>query len=477
MLRNIFVKIVGVTMMSHSISSSPRFFHDLKLSHVGESSNLQYRGFAGVDGMIMIGFSLIILLAITGMHIGLINTIVPTLHEKINYVPTFYVYDNGTRIDTIPEADIEAEKRRRSVFNESEEEKINDIRVKILELEQEKLEAIKIVDQESIDEIDEKIDNYNQKLLEMGFDPDPNRNFKLYWMFGVPASMFFVALLILSLVVLLVERINLGVQRGTAMKIFKISVISLAIIYAVPEVWDPIAIVINNAGLYMLDPVDGKPHETVEKLFCRMGNVCVEDSRVLLDQDVHKSLIANPNMGVDFFSDIFLGLFRVTIESMMAITFFISSTIRISFMLMIVITLPLWLVFRCIPPMKKVTNAVLSSFVGCCFASPLISIILFIGEENLVGNPGDAMTEWITVLSIALLAQTFLMILAPILQSSMSQATSTVSTGIMSTSAAVGSAGGMVAGAASAKLSKKSDAGRDYTTSGSGPGADPRRKK
>ena len=126
-------------------------------------------------------------------------------------------------------------------------------------------------DIELVKQIDEKIDNYQQRLLEKGFDPDPNRNFKLYWMFGIPASMFFVALLILSLVVLLVEKMNLGIQRGTAMRMFKISIVSLALIYAVPEIWDPIAIVINNTGLYMLDPIDGKPHETTQKLFCRMG--------------------------------------------------------------------------------------------------------------------------------------------------------------------------------------------------------------
>lgn len=391
-------------------------------------TQLQHRGLFGVDAAIMIGFGMMALLAVMGMHMGLINDIVPSLHEKINYIPTFYNYDNGTRIDSIPEPDIKKEKLRLRVHQEDAETKINDIRVKILELGQDKLDAIKINNIELANQIDEEIKKYEQKLLESGFDPD--MNIKLYWMFGLPAALFFAGLLVFSLVVLLLERMNFGVQRGTAMKIFQYSIISLALIYAVPEIWDPIAIEINKIGLYMLDPVDSKPHETVQKLFCRMGNICVEDSRDLLDEDLYKSLMANPDQGKDFFADVILGLFRVTTESMMALMFFITATIRIAFMLMIIITLPLWLIFRCIPPMKKVSNAVMSSFVGCCVAPPLVSIILFIVEQNLIGNPCDAMTEWVTVLGISILAQTFLVMMAPILQSSISQATSTIQTGI-----------------------------------------------
>ena len=374
--------------------------------------------------------------------------------------------------------------KKNSIFNETPDEVIDKIRLEIIKLGQKQIDAITINDIELAEEIGLEIKALEQELKYLGFDPaDPLINLKLYKMFAIPAQLFFVGLLVLSLIVLLVERINLGIQRGTAMKIFKLSIISLAVIYAVPEVWDPIAIELNDIGLYMLDPVDGKPGETVTKLWCRMGNVCVTDSRELLDEDLHKSLMANPNMGRDFFADIILGLMRVTMESMMAMTFFVSATIRIAFMLMVIITLPLWLVLRLIPPVKKVSNAILSSFVGCCFAPPLMSIILFIGEQNLISRHDDALTEWVTVLGIAILSQTFLTMLAPILQSSMSQATSTVSTGIQSTTMAISSGVGMAKGAVSKAAHKNdgkgggSSTGGEYTGSSSGPGPDPRNFK
>ena len=91
-------------------------------------TQLQHRGLFGIDAAVMIGFAMLGLVAVMVMHMGIIEMIVPTLHERINYMPTFHTYENGTRV-TIE--DPVEEKRRRSVFNETEESKINDVRLKI----------------------------------------------------------------------------------------------------------------------------------------------------------------------------------------------------------------------------------------------------------------------------------------------------------------------------------------------------------
>jgi len=259
-----------------------------------------------MDAAIMIGFMMMSLMAVMAMHMTLINDIVPSLHEKMNYVPTFYFYNNGTMItgnEDLEEKEVRIKKSSRYDGNDKTlNEVIDEIRLEIIDLGQKKINAITINDIKRAEEIGKEITELEKELKELGYDPaDPLVNLKLYDMFAFPAKIFFSGLLVFSLVVLLVERVNIGVQRGTAMKIFKLSIISLAVIYAVPEMWDPIAIELNDIGLYMLDPVDGKPGETVTKLWCRMGNVCVTDSRELLDEDLHKSLMANPNMGRDFF--------------------------------------------------------------------------------------------------------------------------------------------------------------------------------
>ena len=43
-----------------------------------------------MDAAIMIGFMMMSLMAVMAMHITIIDDIVPSLHEKMNYVPTFY---------------------------------------------------------------------------------------------------------------------------------------------------------------------------------------------------------------------------------------------------------------------------------------------------------------------------------------------------------------------------------------------------
>ncbi len=119
--------------------------------------------------------------------------------------------------------------------------------------------------------------------------------------------------------------------------------------------------------------------------------------------------------------------------------------------------------------------------IGACLAPPLVSTVLFVGEQYMIGNPGQAMTEWITVLGIATLAQTFLIMLAPLLQSTISQASSIVSTGIQSTTMAASGAGTTAAGAGARAYSSGKSSGISSGTgsrtpsgsSGSSPGPNP----
>jgi len=201
----------------------------------------------------------------------------------------------------------------------------------------------------------------------------------------------------------------------------------------------------------MLDPIDHKPEETTSKLWCRMGGMCTVDQSRLLDEDVHKMLIANPvDLGQEIFSNVFLGFFKLTATSMISLMFFITSTIRVTFTLVILITIPFWILLGFIPRLKSLSQTVLSSFIGACLAPPLVSIILFIGEQYISANPLPSLTEWITVLGISILAQTFLMILAPILQSTMSQASSIVQSGMQQTTM---DGGAMIMGASTGAMS------------------------
>jgi len=416
----------------------------------------QHKGFLGVDSAIMIGFLLLSVMAVMAMHAGIIAMIAPDLHTIINKMPTIYDYDeNGDKVKfETPE-----EKDDRFSSNNDTQEQVNEIQSEIVILEAEKYDAIGIGDVEKVTELSDQIDKLEKQLVELGYLPEPNMYLKLYWMFGSFSIIILLIIFVGSIVILAFEQASLGIKRGTASKLVKSCVIGIIIIIIVPEIWDPIAINVERVGLYMLDPIDGKPEETTGKLWCRMGGgICTLDQLRLLDEDIHKMLLANPaNFGQEIFAGVFLGFFKLTATSMISLLFFITSTIRITFTLVILITIPLWIIFGFIPKLKRLSETVLSSFVGACMAPPLVSIILFVGEQHISANPLPALTEWITVLGVAILAQTFLMILAPVLQSTISQANSIVQSGMQQTTMA-GSAMGM--GAAAGAMSTKGSAGK-----------------
>lgn len=422
----------------------------------------QHRGFLGVDSAIMIGFMILMFLAVMVMHAGIIQMIVPDLHTIINKMPTIHDYDeNGDRVVfETPE-----EKKGRSVINNGLQVRAEKIQKEIKVLEEEKYDSIGVGDSEKYTELSNQITELEKQLVDLGYLPEPNVYLKLYWMFGTFSIIILVIIFVGSIVILAFERASLGIKRGTVSKLVKSCVIGIILIIIVPEIWDPIAIIVENVGLYMLDPIDGKPEETTAKLWCRMGGLCMPEQSRLLDSDIHKMLLANPaDFSQEIFSNIFLGFFKLTATSMISLMFFITSTIRVTFTLVILITIPLWIVFGFIPKLKRLSETVLSSFIGACMAPPLVSTILFVGEQHISANPLPALTEWITVLGVAILAQTFLMILAPILQSTISQASSIVQSGMQQTTMA-SSAMGM--GAAAGAMSTRGTAGKGGSVSSS----------
>ena len=174
-------------------------------------------------------------------------------------------------------------------------------------------------------------------------------------MFGKFSLIILGGILIISLVMLVLERVNVFVKRGASKKTFQTAIIGIIIIFVAPELWDPIAITTEKTALYMLDPI--KPHEpqkTIDNLWCRMGAVCTLENSRLLDPDVHKMLLADmSNLGQEAFSTTFLGFFKLTATSMISLLFFITSIVRVTFILIILLTLPLWIIFGFIPPLKN----------------------------------------------------------------------------------------------------------------------------
>jgi len=139
----------------------------------------QHRGFLGLDSAMMIGFMLLMFLAVMVMHAGIIAMIVPDLHTTINKMPTIHDYDeDGNRIVF----ETPKEREHRSVFNHQLQDRAEKIQDEIRELEEEYYDGIG--DAPRAKELDDQIKELEKQLVDLGYMPAPNIYLNLYWMFG-----------------------------------------------------------------------------------------------------------------------------------------------------------------------------------------------------------------------------------------------------------------------------------------------------
>ena len=107
-------------------------------------------------------------------------------------------------------------------------------------------------DMEEYERISEEIKLKEEELKELGYTIPTNIYLRLYWLYGDAAKYVFAGLIALSAVLFLFEKSKFLVKEGTAKNLFKVSIIALVVIHVVPEVWDPIAITFERAGLSVL---------------------------------------------------------------------------------------------------------------------------------------------------------------------------------------------------------------------------------
>jgi len=391
---------------------------------------------------IMFGLALLgiaAMLAIMNIFIGVIT---PTIPDILTDVPTLYDYDEtGDRILS-SSTDFTG-------LTEDVEQQIIELQEKSKALQEEMNDSIKKMDWEKYQSLQSEINLLNQQLEQLSFREftQPNQRLELYWLFAWPCIFISFLMIMFSAASYYWEKAFGFIKKGTSETILKNSVIALAVIVLIPEFWDIFAINMKQFALYLMDPFNGQPQITTQRLWCKMG--CIVNVNEILDQSVWEVALSSPsNFGQAILTGALMSIFKAVPTAMLSISLFVIAKVRVLFIMIVIITLPLWMVGRNVPFIKKHSDDMISNMIGASIAPMFSALTLFVGLTYIDSQPNPALEEWISVLAIGDFASSWPIILAPKLSIIASTTTSMVQTAIqgsamMASNASAGFGNGM----------------------------------
>ena len=399
-----------------------------------------------LDAVIMIGLAFIGIAAFLAIMNIFISVIAPTIPEILTDVPTLYDYDDaGNRMEGTYQSAIDSGQTT---------EQIATIQSQVSELESQMSEAVQNSNWSLYAELKSQKEVLNLELenLDFGLFTQPNQRLELYWMFAIPSLIILSFTVLFAFVAYYWEKAFSIFKKGTSIEILKTSVLGIVVILLLPEFWDTYAIMMKQFSLYLLDPFNGNPQITTARLWCKMG--CIVDINELLNQDTWKIAFASPNnFGQELLTNAILPLFKAIPVAMLSISLFVIAKIRVLFIMIVLITIPIWMVCMNLPFLKKHANDMISNMIGASIAPIFSALTLFVGLSYIDSEPIPALEEWISVLGIGIFASVWPIILAPKLSVIASQTTSMVQTALQSSAmmgamAGSGAASGMAASGA-----------------------------
>ncbi len=389
-------------------------------------------------GMMLLGFVVYV-----GVMTAFTGVIQGSLADAITEVPTMHAYDdNGNRVSSVPE--------EIAIAAQPHLERRDELRgLATLHMQN--------ADYEALTRTDEEIDSINSELLRMGYRDTDSSIAAMYWWFAYPASAILVAMTIFSGAGHFWEK-GFGIwRRGASLDMFKASIFGLVAIFLVPEVWDVFAIHMTEFSRHMMNP-GGDPHTVIDSLWCKMGAsaACMFDFAGVLDPVSWSTALASPNdFGQSLMGEVFMPFFKLMPALVVSLVVFVTAKVRVLFISIVLITLPMWLVLRNVPYLKKHAKNMIDNMVGASFAPFLSAVTLYVGWTHISNSPMPSLEEWVSVLGIVTLAGLWPLILAPFLSNVTGSIQGAIQTAVISSSnmamqvgmgGAVGAAGGAAAG-------------------------------
>ena len=389
-----------------------------------------------LTGALMVVIMLISLGAFLLLLSGFVAEITPTIPDVMTEIPTLYNYDeNGLKITEfygLTDAEVDAELQR--LTTELEKLKIE-------------LDACANCIPGSTGPLRISIEQLEDQIFDLGYEglTYPNIKLEFYWMFAYPSLAILFIFIMFAAATYYWEKGFSIFQRGTSMKIIKTSILGMVVIILLPEFWDIYAINMEQFALYLIDPFNREPDALVRELWCEMGCLFdMDDFGAFTISDVGGIILGNNEEGAKIITELLLPIFKIVPVTLITIVFFVIAKIRALFIIVIIITIPIWMVCMNIPILKKISNEMLTNMVGASIAPIFSAITLSVGMGYLGTISETGFNEWISALGIAIFASLWPVLLAPKLSIIAHTATSAVQTSIQSTAMFASNAVGAV---------------------------------
>ncbi len=394
-----------------------------------------------LTGALMVLIMLISFAAFLAVLNMFVSDIYPTIPDVMTDIPTLYDYDEeGKKITEFDNSKAKAEFQRLNA-------ELDELH---MQLDNPGGHGHGINERANIElqiqDLEDQLDVLNYQDLK-----HPTIRLEFYWMFAYPAlAISFIFIMFASATYYWEKGFSIF-QRGTSIKIIKTSIIGMVAIILLPEFWDIYAINMKEFSLYLIDPFRNKPDVLVKELWCKMGCIINLDD-VFKIEDVGGVVLGNTDKGIKIVTDVLLPIFKIIPTAMITISFFVIAKIRALFIIIVIITLPIWMVCMNIPTLKKISNDMITNMIGASIAPIFSALTLSVGMGYVNSTNSDNLEEWITVLGIAIFASVWPIILAPKLSIIASQTTSIVQTAIQSTAMFASNATGAVTRSASSEM-------------------------
>ena len=393
-------------------------------------------------GMMLLGF--VVYVGVMTLFTGVIQS---AIVESITAVPTLYAYDaDGTRITTVsPAVQLAAD----PLLQER----------KALEAERAVLMG-GLPDFDRLVVVESEIDRVNQELRDAGWVNEAGMIITMYRTFAVPATVLLIMLILFTAAGHFWER-GFGLwRRGAAADMMRGAVIGLIIIWVLPEVWDVFALGMTHIALEVMGMGGVSPQHVIDVLWCKLGasGGCMFDFAGILDPVKWSTALAAPDdFGRVLLGEVLMPFFTLSPSLVITLTMFVVSEVRIMFISIVLIMMPILLVVRGLPYIGPHVKNILDSLVGATIAPFFSALTLYVGYEYVSNTPIPSIEEWINVLGIIALAGAWPVMLAPFLSKISGQIQGAVQTAVTSSSMmamqmGMGVAGGAISGASSGGL-------------------------
>lgn len=392
-------------------------------------------------GMMLLGFAVFI--TIISIFMGLMQG---DIVETVVDMPTFYTHDQfGQPIREVDPSDLELVELLLDERRQLEAEMANSTLAEYTPMDA----------PWDPSPIEARINEINAQLSSLGYTGMENILRDFYWSLGIPAIIILCVLAFVGATGHFWER-SIGLwSRGKGQRMMRESIIGILVIVLLPEIWDPAAIMVEEFALYMFNP-DGDPQLVVDYLWCKLGAAggCIGFSmEEVLDPVAWGASLTNPNdLGQNLLGHTILPFMKLLPAFAATLSVYIVAKARLVFIMIVLLTIPVWMVARNLPILSSHSNTIIHSLVGASIAPIFSALSFYVGYVYLSNVYMPSLESWIAAVGIVTLAGAWPTILSPFLSRVSSSAERVVSEGIhgamrMSQSIGMGLAGGALAAA------------------------------